>query len=328
MSIINNKNYRLIYLFGSLLLTFGIFPCMAQNDEIRTHDPSTVHFDQGKYFYFSTGNGIQAVYSSDLKNWKLGKPVFEKDKFPTWISELLKDFKGHFWAPDVIYMNGYFYLYYSCSSFGSPVSAIGVVRSKSLDSQAENYGWEDLGMVVKSGKKTDFNAIDAGLFRDTDHKYYLTYGSFHGGIGVVEIDSVSGKTKGEIKKIAGGRESDWEAAYIIKNQDDYFLFANNGLCCKGLNSTYRIVVGKSTSIFGPYLDQEQRDLTKGGGTTVLATHANIIGPGHFALMIKDGKNIVSTHYYDSQKDGQPTFKIWELKFKKKWVIFEDSFSGQ
>ncbi|PWK26874.1 beta-xylosidase [Arcicella aurantiaca] len=300
---------------------------LLQKGEIFTHDPSTVKFDNGKYFYFSTGNGIQAVQSTDLKNWKITKSIFEKDKFPAWITELVKDFKGHFWAPDVIFMNGYYYLYYSCSFFGSAVSAIGVVRSKSLDPKSEKYLWEDLGMVVKSEKKTDFNAIDPALFRDDNNKIYLTYGSFHGGIGAVEIDSVSGKTVGEIKKLAGGRESDWEAPYIIKNKEEYFLFANNGLCCKGLNSTYRVVGGKSKSIFGPYLDQEGRDLTKGGGTTVLATKGNVIGPGHFGLLLKDNKKLISTHFYDPYKEGQPTFKFWELKFKNNWVVLQDSFDN-
>ena len=318
---VQQNRHRTILLFGSIICLFFSCSAIAQNEPIVTHDPSTVKFENGKYFYFSTGNGIQAVQSPDLKQWKITKPIFEKDKFPSWITDLVKNFKGHFWAPDVIFMNGYFYVYYSCSSFGSAVSAIGVVRSKSLDADDAKYAWEDLGLVVKSEKKTDFNAIDPGLVRDTDNKIYMTYGSFHGGIGVVVIDSISGKIKGEIKKIAGGKESDWEAPYIIKNKDEYYLFANNGLCCKGLNSTYRIVTGKSKSVFGPYLDQEGRDLTKGGGTTVLATHANIIGPGHVALLVKDKKNLISTHFYNAEKEGQPNFKFYELKFAKNFPVF-------
>ena len=67
---------------------------------------------------------------------------------------------------------------------------------------------EDLGLALKSEKKTDFNAIDPGLFWDSDNKIYLTYGSFHVGFALVETDSLTGKTKGDIKKIAGGRETD------------------------------------------------------------------------------------------------------------------------
>ena len=81
------------------------------------------------------------------------------------------------------------------------------------------------------------------------------------------------------------------------------------------------MTGKSKSVFGPYLDQEGRDLTKGGGTTVLATHANIIGPGHVALLVKDEKHLISTHFYNAEKEGQPNFKFYELKFAKNFPVF-------
>ena len=135
---VQQNSHRTILLFDSILCLFFTCSAIAQNEPIVTHDPSTAKFENGKYFYFSTGNGIQAVQSPDLKQWKITKPIFEKDKFSSWITDLVKNFKGHFWAPDVIFMNGYFYVYYSCSSFGSAVSAIGVVRSKSLDADDAN----------------------------------------------------------------------------------------------------------------------------------------------------------------------------------------------
>jgi arabinan endo-1,5-alpha-L-arabinosidase len=171
---VQQSRHRTILLFGGILCLFFTYSAIAQNESVVTHDPSAVKFENGKYFYFSTGNGVQAVQSPDLKQWKITKSIFEKDKFPSWITKLVKDFKGHFWAPDVIFMNDHFYVYYSCSSFGSAVSAIGVVRSKSLDPDDAKYIWEDLGLVVKSEKKTDFNAIDPGLVRDTDNKIYMT----------------------------------------------------------------------------------------------------------------------------------------------------------
>jgi arabinan endo-1,5-alpha-L-arabinosidase len=101
--------------------------------------------------------------SPDLKEWKLEAPIFEKDNFPKWILEYVPNFKGHFWAPDLVFMNGYYYLYYSCSTFGAATSAIGMLRNRSLDSVNPNFKWEDLGLFVKSDKREDFNAIDPGV---------------------------------------------------------------------------------------------------------------------------------------------------------------------
>lgn len=305
----------------NLFLFFGICISNAQKPAIRTHDPSTTFFENGKYYNFSTGHGIQVLSSTDLKDWKLEHSIFEKDNFPKWILDFVPNFKGHFWAPDLVFMNGYYYLYYSCSTFGAATSAIGIVRNRSLDSTNINFKWEDLGLFVKSSKREDFNAIDPGLNRDSDKKVYLTYGSFHGGIGLCEVDTVSGKPKSDIKKVAGGAGSDWEAPYIIKNGKEYFLFANNGACCKSLNSTYYIVVGKSKNIFGPYLDKEGRDLTAGGGTIVKRSESNILGPGHVGIVNGGPKGLIGTHYYDATDKGISKIIFWNLKFKKGWPVF-------
>ncbi|UUZ49608.1 family 43 glycosylhydrolase [Massilia sp. B-10] len=107
-----------------------------------------------------------------------------------WISAKIPGFGGSFWAPDVIHMNGYYYLYYSVSTFGTSSSAIGVARSASL----RNPSWQDLGIVVESfGGSSEINAIDPALMRDHDGKVYLSYGSFFGGIGLAEINQASGK---------------------------------------------------------------------------------------------------------------------------------------
>jgi arabinan endo-1,5-alpha-L-arabinosidase len=291
----------------------------AQSKSIRTHDPSTILKQSNTYWYFSTGNGIVSAYSTDLIHWKSNpKPVFEKDNIPEWIQKEVPGFKGHFWAPDCIFMNGKYYLYYSCSTFGSPVSAIGVAVSPTLDFESSDYQWTDLGMVVQSKERKDFNAIDPALFRDTDGKVYMTYGSFHGGIGLLEIDTLTGKAKSgkEVVRIAGGKDSDWEASYIIKEGKYYYLFANNGFCCKGINSTYYIVMGRAEKPEGPYLDKEGKDLKAGGGSIVLRTTGNFIGPGHVGLLIDKGINYVSIHYYDTGDEGKPRLDILQLTFKK------------
>lgn len=308
---------HLLTLLGLTLAT----ATLAQ-EAISTHDPSTIQKENGLYWYFSTGHGVQAVSSPDLKTWKVEKPVFERGKWPAWIDTTVTGFKGHFWAPDVIRTNGKYHLYYSCSTFGSAVSAIGVATNPTLDPKSPNYKWTDQGMVVRSRKRTDFNAIDPGLLRDTDGRVYFVYGSFHGGIGGAEIDTLTGKLKSEIKHLAGGRESDWEAAALVREGKYYYLFVNNGLCCKGLNSTYYIVVGRSENPLGPFVDQTGRDLRKGGGTVVMRSEGRYLGPGHVGLLRENGKNLVSIHFYDADNEGKSRFNLLEMTFRKGWPVFD------
>ena len=50
----------------------------------------------------------------------------------------------------------------------------------------------------------------------------------------------------------------------------YYLLGTHGTCCDGVNSTYNIVVGRSKSVEGPYLDNVGRDMFHGGGKMVIA----------------------------------------------------------
>lgn len=83
--------------------------------KVMTHDP--VLAKQGNtYYLFATGQGISVMSSKDLKNWKFEKPVFEEA--PQWAVETVKGYNGHTWAPDIIFHNGLYHLFYSCSAFG------------------------------------------------------------------------------------------------------------------------------------------------------------------------------------------------------------------
>lgn len=297
-----------------------LLPVWAFSQAPATHDPSTILKEGNKYYFFSTGHGITVHASTDLKSWQQTEPVFKKGVWPEWINTSVPGFKGHFWAPDLLFMNGKYYLYYSCSTFGASTSALGLATNVTLDAASPQYHWQDQGQVIESSDRKGYNAIDPNLFRDTDGKVYLTYGSFFGGIATVELDTSTGKIKtgATLTKVAGGNASDWEAACLIKEGKYYYLFVNNGLCCKGVNSTYTIVVGRSEQPLGPFLDDTGKDLTKGGGTIVLRTSGEFIGPGHVGLLAE--KRLVSTHYYDANDNGKSKLRLLKLQFKKGWPI--------
>jgi hypothetical protein len=68
-------------------------------------------------------------------------------------------------------------------------------------------------------------------------------------------------------------------------------------CCRGADSNYRIMVGRSTSVTGPYVDRYGRAMTNGGGWEVLGSHGSVHGPGQPVLIPDVDGDIVSYHYY-------------------------------
>ncbi len=98
---------------------------------IDAHDPSTVIQAGGTSYYYATGQGIAVRTSNNGTNWSAGQAVFATQ--PAWTTTAVPGFTGFFWAPDVIYRNNQYYLYYSVSTWGSKVSAIGLATSPTLD---------------------------------------------------------------------------------------------------------------------------------------------------------------------------------------------------
>ena len=75
------------------------------------HDPVAAFCD-GRYYVFTTGMGIMS--SADMKTWRFEGRVLES--IPQWAAD--KGFRGMPWAPDVQFINGQYYVYYSYSKFG------------------------------------------------------------------------------------------------------------------------------------------------------------------------------------------------------------------
>jgi hypothetical protein len=220
-------------------------------------------------------------------------------------------------------------MYYAVSTFGSSTSAIGLTKATSLSSM----NWVDQGMVVSSnGSSTAFNAIDPYLFQNTDGTLWLSYGSFFGGIAVVQIDPATMKVASGSTpiKIAGGNPvgADWEGSCITKNNGYYYLWANRGACCNGVNSTYTIVVGRSTSVTGPYLNQAGTNLTaaNANGTLVLGTVGNKISPGGVGLLVSGGCNYMSYFYYDGNTGGTTLLDLDELTYTNDWPALTNNFT--
>lgn len=299
-----------------------------EGDVDGVHDPVVIkHGDT--YYLFSTGGrpgqGVIPIRTSkDLRRWSLSGYVFEK--LPDWAVQEIPKARGA-WAPDISYFNGKYHLYYSVSTFGSRNSAIGLATNHTLDPQSPDYKWVDEGMVLRSWEdRDDWNAIDPNLVTESRDRIWLCWGSFWGGIKMRRVDPATGKlsqtdltmyslaSRPREKPINGSVE----APFIIRRDDYWYLFVSFDFCCRGAKSTYHIVVGRSKSVTGPYLDKTGKPMTEGGGSVVLgATTPNWRGPGHNAVLREPGADYLVFHAYHGQT-GRPRLHISTMVWEHGW----------
>ncbi|WP_242186044.1 family 43 glycosylhydrolase [Sphingomonas sp. CARO-RG-8B-R24-01] len=287
-------------------------------DIVPTHDPVLVK-EKATYYVFGTGHMVSVKTSPDLIHWTAQPPLFTD--LPDWATRAVPGSKD-MWAPDMSFFGGRWHLYYAVSTFGSNRSAIGLFTSPTLDPKAPDYRWKDEGPVVMSHPSDDFNAIDPNHFIDADDHHWLALGSFWGGIKLFALDPRSGKlldppgtpiTIARRHAPAGG-PAPIEAPFLVSHDGYYYLFVSYDYCCKGANSTYYTVVGRSKDVRGPYQGKDGSRLIDGEGTIVLRAdleeQERFRGPGHPGfLRDTDGKDYLVYHAYDRLNHGASTLRI-------------------
>ncbi len=308
--------------------------------DVRIHDPVLIR-EAGTWYLFGTGRGIAAWSSKDLRAWKKEPPVFETP--PAWTSKVVPNFQGRFWAPDIAKHDGTYYLYYCISTGGKITSAIGVATNKTLDRNSREYQWVDHGMVLQSIPYRDlWNAIDPQLIAAADGTPWLAFGSFWAGLRLVKLapDRVRLAEPQEWRALAKRERSvliddaepepaSIEAPFIFRRGDYYYLFVSWDHCCRGVNSDYKVAVGRSLEITGPYVDANDERMDKGGGTVVIAGNERWPGVGHNSVYSFDGRDWFVTHAYDARDRGWSKLRILELKWDAKgWPVIDPQALGE
>ncbi|MET7254957.1 arabinan endo-1,5-alpha-L-arabinosidase [Dyadobacter fermentans] len=320
--------------FIFLLLILGAQIGRAQDSlqtNIPVHDPVIIRQD-GVYYVFATGRGISMWSSKDMRNWKKEKPVFNAP--PEWAVKAVPGFKGHIWAPDISYYNGMYYLYYSISTFGKNRSSIGVATNKTLNPASADYRWTDHGQVIESVPGRDeWNAIDPNLIVDEQKRPWLAFGSFWNGIKLVKLDADARSvaqpqtwfTLASVPRTRPGGDSTAgsgaiEAPFIFKKFDYFYLFASYDYCCRGAKSTYKMRIGRSKTLTGPYVDRSGVPMMQGGGTLLLEGNADWHGVGHNAVCTFDGADYLVFHGYDAKDKGRSKLRVEQLDWKDDWPV--------
>lgn len=272
---------------------------------ISAHDPSTMIQCKDKYYIFSTGQGILSKSSKDQVFWSAGPAVFYTP--PAWTTAAVPGFSGIFWAPDILFFNNKYYLYYAVSTFGSQVSAIGLATNATLDPTDPTYHWTDQGIVIQSTNGSPYNTIDPSFTWDNTGKLWMAFGSYWSGIYLVQLDPVTGlRISSNSPTYQLAYHGSIEASCIYRRGGYYYLFVNWGSCCSGVNSTYNIRLGRSTNITGPYLDRSGSNMVSGGGTLFMQGSGKYAGPGHVGIL-SDGPNQWFTYHYYDGNDWAPEY---------------------
>ncbi|MEB3368925.1 arabinan endo-1,5-alpha-L-arabinosidase [Saccharopolyspora mangrovi] len=283
--------------------------------DLAAHDPSLLKSGAG-YLLYSTHDRIEMRSSGDRTQFDRAGSAFTS--VLAWVYDYNAD--GDVWAPDTSFHAGQYWMYYSASGFGSNHSAIGLATSPT----GEPGSWQDQGIVHATTTADDHNAIDPNLLVDSQGRWWLSFGSFWTGIRLIQLDPATGMrhpTDQVVHRLATRQQDPQhavEAPAIVERDGMYYLFVSFDRCCQGAQSTYRIMVGRSAEPTGPYLDAAGTPMTEGGGTEVLASHANIIGPGGQSVLADSDGDLLVYHYYDANAGGAHRLGINLLGWEQGW----------
>ena len=241
-------------------------------------DPTIIKAGDENYYLYATEDirNTPIHRSKDLVNWELVGTAFTNETRPTF------EPRGGLWAPDINYVNGRYLLYYSMSVWGGEwTCGIGVATADKPEGP-----FTDQGKLFRSNEIDVQNSIDQFYIEDNGRKY-LFWGSFRG-LYAIELsdDGLSLKQDAEKRQVAG---TAYEGVYIHKRNGFYYMFASIGSCCEGLKSTYTTVVGRSTNLFGPYLDKQGRSMMDNHHEVVIGKNEQFVGTGHNSEIVQDSK---------------------------------------
>jgi arabinan endo-1,5-alpha-L-arabinosidase len=277
-------------------------------------DPSIIKGRNGYFYLYATEDTRHTpiVKSKDLVSWQFVGTAFNEDTRPTF------EPNGGLWAPDINYINDQYVLYYSMSVWGGGnTCGVGVATAASPEGP-----FTDKGKLFRSNEIGVHNSIDP-FYIEEDGKKHLFWGSFFG-LYAVELtnDGLGLKFGAEKQQIAG---TAFEAIYIYKKEGFYYLFASIGSCCEGVNSSYKLVVGRSNSLLGPYVNKAGVDMMDNGYDLVVGSNDQFVGNGHCSEIVQDdaGNDWILYHGIDVDNPDGRILLLDQVKWVDGWPVIND-----
>ncbi|GAB4022840.1 family 43 glycosylhydrolase [Spirosoma koreense] len=275
-------------------------------------DPSVIRVGD-TYYAVGTSSEWGPAYpiytSKDLVNWSYVGPVFAT--LPDWTM-------GSFWAPELFYRNGTFYVYYTARRKSDKRSYIGVAMTRDL-----RKGFTDQGLLIEWTSE----AIDAFVIEDGG-KLYITWKAYGLDKGKdIEILGaelapdglkVTGKAFTLIKADRNTWESGGAEGQAIFKRGRYYYMTYSGNACCGPRCNYQVGLARAEKLQGPW--------EKYAGNPVLISDDNWKCPGHGTVVTTpDNRYYYLHHAYNAVdftytgRQGVLSELVWDDKIQ--WPAF-------
>lgn len=251
---------------------------------IAAPDPTAIRLADGTYYLYATEDirNLPIFKSKNMVDWEEVGTAFTDATRPDFVDNNPEGKHAALWAPDIQYIKGKYVLTYSLAEWGNHwISTIGYAVADKPEGP-----FTPKGKIFNSRDVNVENSIDQFLYEE-DGKYYVLWGSFFG-IYIMELDITDDVTitpKLETKRQIAGNA--YEGINLWKRDGYYYLFGSIGSCCEGEKSTYTTVVGRSESLFGPYVDKSGGKMLENKHEVVLHKDSAFVGTGHNALLQLD-----------------------------------------
>ena len=263
--------------FFSFCLLFFTFVAYSQESVYRNPviagdfpDPTVIRVGD-TYYVAGTSSEWAPPYrlyeSKDLVNWTYLGPLFKE--MPDWTM-------GSYWAPELFYRNGVYYVYYTARRRSDSKSFIGVATTRNI-----RQGFTDHGLLVEWTSE----AIDAFVI-ELDGRLYITwkaYGLDHDRIIEIlgsELTDDGLKLKGDVFPTIKADVDGWEGGGVegqclVKHGDYIYMFyAGNGCC--GARCNYMAGVARARSIHGPWEKFAGNPILHSGGQWRCSGHGTLV----------------------------------------------------
>ena len=350
---------------------------------ITCHDPSIFRDFDGTYYII--GSFLTGGSTKDLYNWTSMDATFQalsqevKDQVRAWNKdETAGNWNDYLWAPDIVYnpIMGKYCMYLSANGddwksnivlltadkVGGPYSYEGSIVYGGF--VQENFGETDAPQVlgtdqiperyvtngIANRKWGDMwpNCIDPCVFYDSEGNLWMSYGSWSGGIFMLELDEETGLRDYNVtyetnehsdayfgKKIAGGAYVSGEASYIQKIGDYYYLFISYG----NLEAAggYNVRIFRSEKPDGEYVDllgnsafydkyefnyNQSVGVRLFGGYKWRVFNSGLVAQGHNSAFVdEDGRAYIVFHTRTDNGTEGHYVKVHQLfTTKEGWIV--------
>jgi arabinan endo-1,5-alpha-L-arabinosidase len=340
------------------LVATGLFPSAGAADsrasqvptftDVTVHDPSVVRVGADFYVF---GSHLASARTRDGQHWTqvttdttaaqgnalVPDPQVQFQEALAWVGS------NTFWAPDVIRLpDGRFYFYYCVGRLDAPVAALGVAVSSSITGPYTN-----LGVMRRSGAfgqpsddGTNYdptvhpNTVDPDVFFDRDGRLWMVYGSYSGGIFILEMNPATGfplPNQGYGKKLIGGNHSRIEGAFVLYSPESYYYYLFLSFGGLDSNGGYNIRLGRSRHPDGPYFDAAGNELTEVKGAPGTLFDDASIAPfgvklmGSWQFLPVPGEPAATTTGYRSPGHNSA---YYDPRTGQYFLVFHTRFAGR